>query len=242
VSDSQSADVHVKEVNQAPVISEIPDQVVNLSEDPELSILIPASDPDFPAGTLTYVLGSGVPPGVEIDSHTGRLKWRPTKEQSGQTFLIPIEVFDDSPSPLRACQSFRVCVVSPDPWTLAAKTLKNSVYLLTAQQPQGQTAYPYGTACAIRADTLLTSAVLAVELERRRRAGWRILAAQPAETQQLESPSIEVTDIRVHQGYMALSKSPTEQIFFDLAILTTDRPLSSRPALRSLIVWRSASP
>ncbi|MFV2067446.1 MAG: hypothetical protein ACC645_10735 [Pirellulales bacterium] len=113
------------------------------------------------------------------------------------------------------------------PPTVSVPSGAGSIYLLAAEHPTSKTIYPYGSACAIRDDTLLTSATLAVELEKRRTAGWRVLAALPEEFPQLATTAREVTAVQVHRAFQALQETPVEQIFFDLAVLTVNRTMET---------------
>jgi hypothetical protein len=109
--------------------------------------------------------------------------------------------------------------------------LPTAIFLLAVEDPVTKTVYPYGSACAISEDALLTSATLAVELEKRRLKGWRVLAASPGEFPQLAKSAREVTGVRIHQAFEMLRATPVEQIFFDLALLEVDRSLDSQVIL-----------
>jgi hypothetical protein len=117
----------------------------------------------------------------------------------------------------------------PEPQALPA-----AIFLLAVEDPATNTIYPYGSACAISEDALLTSATLAIELEKRRVEGWRVLAAAPGEFPQLAKTAREVTGVRVHQAFQLLHATPVEQIFFDLAILEIDRSLGAHVTLAEL--------
>jgi methyl coenzyme M reductase subunit C len=86
--------VTVNEVNLPPVLNPIGAKTVN-----ELSLLTftaTASDPDIPAQTLTFSLGSGAPAGASINPTTGVFTWTPTEAQGPGVYTIRIIVSDGS--------------------------------------------------------------------------------------------------------------------------------------------------
>jgi len=113
----------------------------------------------------------------------------------------------------------------------AQDVLPQSIFLLGVEHPTTKAVYPHGTACAIHATTLLTSATLAVELQDRLRTGWQVMATLPSDVGALDTAARRVTRIRVHQAFQELQSSPAEQIFFDLALLSVDRSMDQVVAL-----------
>jgi hypothetical protein len=86
--------VTVNEVNLAPILDPIGAKIVN-----ELSLLTftaTASDPDIPAQTLTFSLGSGAPTGASINPTTGVFTWTPTEAQGPGVYTIRVIVSDGS--------------------------------------------------------------------------------------------------------------------------------------------------
>jgi hypothetical protein len=55
-----------------------------------------ATDPDVPAGTLTYSLEAGAPEGAAIDAGTGQFTWTPSDAQAKQEFDITVRVTDST--------------------------------------------------------------------------------------------------------------------------------------------------
>jgi len=106
LSDSRSFRVTVNEVNTAPAIGPIS----NLTIDPGVprSLLIPATDPDFPAQALRYSMLAG-PPGAEVDSD-GVFNWTALPAQAGSTNLVIVTVSDGGMPSLSAARSFFVYV------------------------------------------------------------------------------------------------------------------------------------
>ena len=105
-TDSQSFNVTVTNVNDAPVIYSIAPDVA--FTDTEYDYPLQASDPD-PAETFTFSIATG-PAGMTIDSATGALTWTPTAAQIG-THTVTALVTDAGG--LMGSQTFTV-EVAPD--------------------------------------------------------------------------------------------------------------------------------
>src|SRR4029079_14186356 len=71
---------------------------------------ITATDADFPAQSLTYILDAGAPAGAAIDPVTGVFSWTPTGSQGPSTNVITIRVTDNGPGNLSASQNITVVV------------------------------------------------------------------------------------------------------------------------------------
>ena len=91
LSDRETIRVEVFEVNQAPRIEAIEDQVLAVEESLQLSVV--AIDADEPANTLTYSIVSG-PSGATIDALTGQINWTPTIEQTPGVYDFEVAVAD----------------------------------------------------------------------------------------------------------------------------------------------------
>jgi uncharacterized repeat protein (TIGR01451 family) len=109
LSAMQSFTVVVNEVNEAPVLAAIADQIVLEGE--TLIVIAEASDADIPPNVLTFSLGTNAPAGASIDPVTGVFTWTPTEEQGPGTNLITIIVTDDGEPSLSATQTFEVIVL-----------------------------------------------------------------------------------------------------------------------------------
>jgi len=225
-SDSKTFKIAVEEVNEAPWIVPIPYQMLDVEQSDTLRFKVGASDPDLPPGRLTYSLGAGAPDGVRIDAQTGQLTWTPNAEQRGRTHSITVCVRDAGPDARNAQTGFQVMVTAADAWTTMTKQVAPAVCLLVAVDPKTRTTFPYGCACAIRNDALLTSAALALELEKRRRSDWQIQATWPK-----HGTTLSVRDIKVHRGFADTADTPEEQIYWDLAVLTVDGKMADVAAL-----------
>lgn len=216
-SDSKAFTITVEEVNQTPWIVPISYQVLDSEKSDTLRLKVESTDPDSPPGRLTFFLATGSPDGVRIDARSGQLTWTPTAEQRGREHGITVCVRDEGPDAQNAQTSFKVMVTAVDAWTTMAKKLAPAVCLLVAVNPKNGTAFPYGCACAIRSDALLTSAALATELEKRRRSGWQIQAKWVE-----HGKTLDVSKILVHSLFVDKTGTPEEQIYWDLAVLTVD--------------------
>ena len=116
---------------------------------------------------------------------------------------------------------FKVSVINPDPWEVAADKMRQALYLVGVQPTGSLTILPLGTACAISADTLLTTATVATGLEEGRQRGWRVVAISSTKLHDLHSSLLPITDLKAHFGYVR-SEDPQTQIFFDLGLLRID--------------------
>ena len=102
-----------------------------------------ASDPNTPALTLTYKLGSGAPTGASINSITGVLTWTPPSTQSSGPVSITIIASDSNSPPLTASATLTVNVSasssggqSPTPTPTPTKTVLISEQPVFAQEQQ----------------------------------------------------------------------------------------------------------
>jgi len=133
LSDSTTFDVTVLPVNHPPNVAPISPLTVN--EGSLLTFVASATDPDVPAQTITYSLGSGAPAGAAIDAHTGAFSWTPDPYSSSGNYSITIVATDNGSPPLSGSQIVSVDVLpvnhppvlAPlDPQTVAEGTLVTS--------------------------------------------------------------------------------------------------------------------
>ncbi|MSU64007.1 MAG: cadherin repeat domain-containing protein, partial [Pedosphaera sp.] len=104
-SAEKSFKITVKEVNQAPGLDAIPDQVAH-SEGTFL-YSVKGSDADEPANTLTYAIASG-PAGATIDPATGRFSWAIPESQAGKTNAVTLKVSDGGTPELSSTVKFNI--------------------------------------------------------------------------------------------------------------------------------------
>jgi ELWxxDGT repeat protein len=100
--------ITVGELNRAPTLSPIDDQVID--EGASLVIRAIATDPDLPVQTLTYRLADGSPVGMSINPNSGLITWIPTEWQAPGEYTITVIVSDDDATPLTDSKTFRVTV------------------------------------------------------------------------------------------------------------------------------------
>lgn len=113
LSDSQLLLLSVTEVNTAPTLAEIADQVV--IETVELRFFAAATDADLPHDVLSYSLDSGAPTGASIDPVTGEFRWTPTAAQGPGQYSVTIRVTDNGNPVLSDTHAFIVTVTGVPP-------------------------------------------------------------------------------------------------------------------------------
>lgn len=95
-------------VNTSPTLSPIADQIIN--EGVALVITNIATDPDIPANTLTFSLGTNAPTGATINPTNGLFSWTPAEAQAPGTNVITVIVTDNGIPNLSDSKSFTVVV------------------------------------------------------------------------------------------------------------------------------------
>lgn len=129
LSDTETVTISVNEFNLAPVLSPVGDKTVN--EQTTITFQARASDPDVPAQTLTFSLGSGAPTGATIDASTGIFSWIPSESRGPGTYPVTVIVSD---SILTHSETITITVNEtnqpPTLATIGAKTI-NELTLLT---------------------------------------------------------------------------------------------------------------
>ena len=99
--------VTVREVNAAPSLAEVGDQVI--PEEVTLTLENRAFDSDLPAQHLGFELVDG-PEGMQLNPETGRLTWTPSEAQGPDTYPIALKVTDDGVPARSALVEFQVTV------------------------------------------------------------------------------------------------------------------------------------
>ena len=77
-----------------------------------LSVDVGATDPDFPAGTLTYSL-LDPPAGASINAATGLISFDPGAGLAGQSVNLTVQITDPGAAGLIASETFGVSVIAP---------------------------------------------------------------------------------------------------------------------------------
>ncbi|MGE0625789.1 MAG: PilC/PilY family type IV pilus protein [Pseudomonadales bacterium] len=106
-TDTDSFDIDVTEVNEAPLLSAIGPQ--SASEDVLLSFTVTATDADLPANGLTYSLDSG-PAGATINPSSGLFEWTPGESDGGTSPTATVRVTDDGAGLLSGTATFTINV------------------------------------------------------------------------------------------------------------------------------------
>jgi VCBS repeat-containing protein/predicted outer membrane repeat protein len=91
--DSETIQITVNDVNEAPVLAAIGNKSGN-----ELTLITftaTATDPDIPANTLIFSLDVGAPTGASINPTTGVFTWTPTEAQGPGVYPVTVRVTDN---------------------------------------------------------------------------------------------------------------------------------------------------
>ena len=108
LSDSETIEITVGEVNVPPALVSIGDQ--SIAEGMQLRFTAQASDTDTPENTLTYSLDEGAPTGASINPATGEFTWIPDETHGPGSYGVTIRVSDDGSPPLDDFEAITVTV------------------------------------------------------------------------------------------------------------------------------------
>jgi subtilase family serine protease len=106
--DTKSFKVTVNEVNQAPQLNPVAQQVIGAGL--TLRFTATATDADRPAQKLAFDLAAGVLPGMTINSASGEFTWVVPASQAAGTYNVTVRVSDDGPPPLSASLAVTITV------------------------------------------------------------------------------------------------------------------------------------
>jgi len=110
LSATQTLTVVVNEVNVAPVLQPVGDQVIY--QGATITITNVATDADLPKNQISYSL-SNAPAGSVIQPATGVFTWTPNAAQADMTNRIAVIATDNGEPPLSDSKSFQIIVRSP---------------------------------------------------------------------------------------------------------------------------------
>jgi hypothetical protein len=105
---STNVTIQVRELNLRPLLAGVPDQFTFI--DSQVAVTNVASDPDIPANALTFSVGLGAPGGLQIDSASGVLTWRPGAQFAGTTNAVTVIVTDNGVPSLSRSNTFLIVV------------------------------------------------------------------------------------------------------------------------------------
>lgn len=105
-------------------------------------------------------------------------------------------------------------VTDPDAGLPRPKLVKATVCLLLVETADREHSFPVGTACVIREDLLLTNALVVVEMQRKRAAGWHLLAFWPHDGK--HSP---LGELLVHRAFAETDELAEERVFWELGLV-----------------------
>jgi hypothetical protein len=106
--DEETINIHVNEVNIAPVLNAI--GAKNVDEGVLLTFGASASDADLPPNTLSFSLDAGAPTGANINASTGVFTWTPTEAQGPGTYSIIVRVTDNGTPAMSDYETISVVV------------------------------------------------------------------------------------------------------------------------------------
>jgi hypothetical protein len=119
---------------QTPLIAAISNQTLMAGQ--TLTLTNSIVNPDTPPLSQTWAL-SAAPSGVNLNSSTGVLNWRPTMAQAPSTNTISVQVTDSGSPPLSATQSFITTVLLPMTPILSNLSLSNGVFSMLVNGTAG---------------------------------------------------------------------------------------------------------
>ncbi len=108
LSDFETIQITVNEVNTAPVLNAIGSK--SIAEGSQLTFTASATDSDVPANTLSYSLGSGAPAGASINAASGEFTWTPGEAEGPGVYTVTVQVSDNGNPVLSDSEAVRITV------------------------------------------------------------------------------------------------------------------------------------
>ena len=108
LSDAVTFSVTVQEINEVPVLDEIP--AITGDEETPISFTATATDPDQPTNTLVFTLGQGRPRRCPNRPEHWGLQWIPTEVQGPDEMFVTVIVTDNGEPQLADTQDVSITV------------------------------------------------------------------------------------------------------------------------------------
>ncbi len=115
LSNTQTVSIIVREVNAAPTLLPISNQVAYVLS--SLRVTNVVIDPDIPTNRMNFRLAEGAPVGAKITTNSGVFTWTPGRTHAQSSNFFTVVVTDGGIPPLSATNSFSVTV--PDYFELS---------------------------------------------------------------------------------------------------------------------------
>lgn len=109
--DSETFEITVGEVNQPPVLAQIPNHTVD--EGSLLAFPVSATDADLPANQLVFSLDANAPTGATIDPETGEFRWIPSAGTAPAVYSVTVNVSDAGTPNQSDSQTIEITVYDP---------------------------------------------------------------------------------------------------------------------------------
>ncbi len=110
LSDFETVNITVREVNQPPVLAPIGNKSVD--EGSLLTFTASATDVNLPANNLSFSLDAGAPAGATIDPSTGQFSWTPPAGTPLGIHTVTVRVSDDGVPSLNDFETINITVPS----------------------------------------------------------------------------------------------------------------------------------
>jgi hypothetical protein len=110
LASAETFTIQVKEVNRAPILVPIADQMIHAGGG--LRLPIQATDPDIPGNAMHFIMLDG-PPGASVDPSNGGFIWSSSLADAGMTFPVRVQATDNGSPALSGTAAFSVTVRDP---------------------------------------------------------------------------------------------------------------------------------
>jgi len=211
---STNVTITVNEVNQRPLLAAVPNQFTFI--DHLVAVTNVASDPDIPANTLTFSLGSGAPAGLAIGPASGIVAWRPGAEFAGTTNPVSVIVTDNGVPALSRTNTFLI-IVGDYLELIVGRTVMQA----------GQTS---SVPISVETSTSVTNVTFAVDLPSARLTNATLQALLPGVTATLQPAGTDRVQLLLRAATALPSGQPLASLGF---VAPSNQPSAIIPLLVS---------